>query len=373
MDVDVPSSNGGVSLSPPYSTYHGGTSQNYEVGTDVTVEAKPFSGYKFDHWEGDHPYGEEDSKSITVEMDEDRSLTPVFEEKTTEYDLDVDASGNGDVQLSPPYDTYSSYVSRQYEEGTDVTLEADPESGYNFDYWQGDHPYGEEDSRTITVEMDEAKSLTPVFVEEVTEYDLDVDASGNGEVEVSPPYDTYSSYASREYEEGSDVTLEADPESGYKFDHWEGDHPYGEENSETITVEMDGDKSLTPVFVEEVSEYDLEVDSSGNGDVELSPPYDTYTSIVTQTYEEGTDVTLEADPESGYKFDHWEGDHPYGEENSETITVEMDEAKSLTPVFAEEVSEYDLDVASPGTEGDVDVSPSGSSYGGIRTYEGVRR
>ncbi|WP_276302260.1 InlB B-repeat-containing protein [Halorussus lipolyticus] len=371
LELGVPSE-GEVRASPPYSTYRDGQILDYEVGTDVTLEAQPDSGYKFDHWEGDYPSGDRDEKRITVEMDQNRGLMPVFVEDPTEYLLGLDVKGTeGEVHVDPPYDTVSSYVEKQYEEGTDVTLEADPRDGYKFDHWEGDYPSGDRDDSTITVEMDRAKLLRPVFAEVTPEYGLDVDVPGQkGEVEMSPPYDSFSSYVSKSYEEGTDVTLEATPAEGYKFDYWEGDYPYGEEDSQSITVEMDEAKSLTPVFAEVTPEYGLNVDvPDEGGEVEMSPPYDSFSSYVSKSYEEGTDVTLEATASDDYEFDHWKGDYPYGEEDSRTITVEMDEAKSLTPVFEEDITRYSLDASASSDRGDVEISPSGPTGGEEGTYK----
>jgi hypothetical protein len=50
------------------------------------------------------------------------------------------------------------------------------------------------------------------------------------------------------YPSGTPVTLTANAEPGWYFDHWEGDLE-GSENPDTLV--MDGDKTVTAVFVPE--------------------------------------------------------------------------------------------------------------------------
>lgn len=81
------------------------------------------------------------------------------------------------------------------------------------------------------------------------------------------------------------------------------------------------------VFVnqEEPEEYTLTTHTTGCG--EVTPSGGTYT--------EGTTVTLTADPDYGWNFDHWEGEEIHGSEDS-TETLFMDENKDITAVFTEE-------------------------------------
>lgn len=49
--------------------------------------------------------------------------------------------------------------------------------------------------------------------------------------------------------DGQEVEIEAEPEEGFKFDHWSGDVPSGKQNDSVITVQMDEDKNVTAHFV----------------------------------------------------------------------------------------------------------------------------
>ena len=72
-----------------------------------------------------------------------------------EYTLDVSTEGEGSVEIDPE--------KAEYEEGTEVELEAIPDEGWNFDYWEGD--VEDADSAETTITMDENKAVTAHFKE----------------------------------------------------------------------------------------------------------------------------------------------------------------------------------------------------------------
>ncbi len=237
------------------------------------------------------------------------AFTGCVEDDDEMFELNVGTDGEGTVDIEPEQD--------EYEEGTEVTLTANPDEDWGFVEWTGTDETGEE----ITISMDEDKTITAVFEEDVVvdTYILTVNIDGEGTVDIDPDQD--------EYEEGTDVTLTAYPDDGWEFDGWTGDET-GTET--TITFEMDEDKTITAVFEEDVVQdtYTLTVDTDGEGTVDIDPEQD--------EYEEGTDVTLTAYPDEGWEFDGWTGDET-GTET--TITFEMDEDKTITAVFEEDVVE----------------------------------
>ncbi len=129
--------------------------EEYEDGTEVILTAVPEDGWNFQGWTGDH---EGDDENITVIMDEDKELTAKFVEVFT---LTVDIEGEGEVEMEPEEE--------EYENGTEVTLTAVPEDGWDFQGWTGDF---EGDEENITVIMDEDKELTAKFEEDTPGFTL---------------------------------------------------------------------------------------------------------------------------------------------------------------------------------------------------------
>jgi hypothetical protein len=124
-----------------------------------------------------------------------------------------------------------------------------------------------------------------------TLYTLSVAVVGKGSVIVDPDQVTY--------ENGSMVNLSALADAGWVFDHWAGDL-FG--NKTLMMLRMDGNKSVTAYFTmkkPKVKTYVLTVHIVGNGAVQRDPDQEIYAN--------GTVVTLTAQADTGWMFDHWSG------------------------------------------------------------------
>ena len=170
-------------------------------------------------------------------------------EKTT-YTLLIRKEGQGIVE--PGEGEFN------YEENAIVSLSAtaDSSNGWFFDRWGG--ASGEEVVENKLL-MDENKSISAVFSK--LEYSLNVnvtpDEAGTVNEEILP--------ALQSIEHGDSVQLTANSNTGYVFDHWEGDLS-GSENPATIL--MDENKNVTAVFVKEQYELNVVVIPEGAGTVE---------------------------------------------------------------------------------------------------------
>lgn len=219
--------------------------------------------------------------------------------------------------------------------GQSIEIEARPAEGYIFDYWEGDLS-GNRNPEELNFR--ENRSITAYFTER--DYDLNISIQGDGSVRETVV----------ERSEFVVVSLAAEADSGWIFDRWEGDLT-GSDNPETITIE-DEEKSVTAVFVKNVAgEYNLSVSVEGKGSVSKDPNRSSYT--------DGEEVELTAQPASGWSFSEWSGDLS-GSNNSETIV--MDQDKSVTAVFVEDVPEkFTLSIMVDG-QGSVSKDPNRSSY-----------
>ncbi|HDS59621.1 MAG TPA: PKD domain-containing protein, partial [Thermoplasmatales archaeon] len=162
-----------------------------------------------------------------------------------------------------------------------------------------------------------------------------------GEISLDPPGGVYA--------EDTVVAATATPASGYVFSHWSGD---GSGSDASLTITMDGDKSITAHFSEILPPHytlSASVWPSGSGTVTLDP--------TGGTYNQGDTVSLTAVPATGYRFDHWSGDLS-GSGASQTLA--MDENKTVTAYF-QPLVQYTLstEVSPPGAGR---VSPPGGTY-----------
>lgn len=170
-------------------------------------------------------------------------------------------------------------------------------------------------------ELDLSIAELPVF------YELTVDSTAGGKVTEPGEEGPYS------YAEGTEVDLLAVADSGYKFVNWTGDvGTIADVEAADTTITMNGDYSITAVFEEEVVppvEYELTMNVVGQGTV----------SPGSGTYPEG-DMTISANPASGWKFVNWSTADmdEIANPNKATTTLTLDKDKTVTAKFEEEPS-----------------------------------
>ena len=294
----------------------------YPVGEEVTITAQSYADYTFEGWTGDREGGEEE---INLTMDEDKEITANFEElEIRELEIETTPGGTTDPLAVIP--------KHYYDYGEEVTVEADPLEGFEFDEWEVN---GETyDEKEITLEMTEDKTAQANFQSSFV-CQLEIDVEGEGTTDpiptIDPPGDLVD--INHVYMDGEEATVEAIPDPGWEFDEWTGDVPAEQENDPEITITMDDNKEITANF-EEVEMRELEIDVESNFpllDGGTTIPRPTIDLIDSHDYPDGEEVTIEAYPWPGdWEFDEWTGDY---ESTDKEIMITMDEDKEITANF----------------------------------------
>ena len=93
------------------------------------------------------------------------------------------------------------------------------------------------------------------------------------------------------HDAGTNVTVTATPNSGYRFDRWSGDCT----GTGACSVTMNANRTVTAHFV---ARYTLTASASPSGGGSVSGG---------GTYDAGTNVTVTATPNSGYRLERWSG------------------------------------------------------------------
>ncbi len=186
-----------------------------------------FNGVPFKEWLGCGDElvsydGEDFERSCDVSVPRETKKTIIAVYETTSYALDIQIEGEGDT--TPPVGTHS------YGSGTEISITADPEEGWEFSSWGGDCS-GDGECNLV---MDENKSVTATFSEK--EYNLDIEIEGEGTVSRNP--------IKAVYKHGDEVVLNANPNSGWVFLEWGGDCS----GVGSCTLIMDGDKTVEAYF-----------------------------------------------------------------------------------------------------------------------------
>lgn len=172
------------------------------------------------------------------------------------------------------------------------------------------------------------------------QYQLTVSKTGAGvgTVTSDPSGIDCGSTCSAVFNEGTFVTLQANPASGSFFAGWSGAGCSGT-NTCTVTMSSTHTQLVTANFVEvSPGEQPLLVNVSGNGRVTSNKGGIDCKPSCTATFTQGTNVTLTALPDTGWSFAGWEGDC----NGSGTCTLSMNTEKSVTATFTPDVSEQGI-------------------------------
>ena len=169
------------------------------------------------------------------------------------------------------------------------------------------------------------------------EYSLTVSAADGGTV----------STEGGTYDEGTEVTITATANEGYRFTGWEGNSS----TSESLTVTLNSNQTYQALF-ELIPIYILTVTTNEGGTV----------STEGGSYDEGTEVTITAIANQGYIFNGWEGNN--SSENS--LTISLNSNISLIANFRtmnttdinNDLSVFNYDINKDYTEQIVDFYPS---------------
>ena len=116
------------------------------------------------------------------------------------------------------------------------------------------------------------------------------------------------------YDEGTELSITANANEGYRFVGWEGN----DSSSESLTFILNSDQTLRALF-ELIPIYSLTVTTSEGGTV----------SIDGGEFEEGTEITVIATPNEGYIFEGWDGNS----DTSSEIVILIDTNISLNANF----------------------------------------
>ena len=248
------------------------------------------------------------------------------------YILNISSEGEGTTEPAAG--------EHQYDQDSMVDLMVKPDSnnGWYFDGWIGSDgcDVADADKADYKILMNEDKEIKAIFSD--TEHII---TSVNNPDTIAISYGT----PIEDVELPEKITVTRDDDKTVEvFVNWniENTDP-AYDPQQTDTYEVTGELDLTDlgyltnpnnlkasvileVYEENVSFFKLEIFVSPENSGTTTPDE-------TDVYPEGTEVKLEAEPNYGWGFSHWQGDT--SDENSAETTVTMDRNKQVTAIFEE--------------------------------------
>jgi hypothetical protein len=307
----------GGTTNPAPGTY------TYASGSSVNVTATPYNNYKFVRWVLDG--SNVTDNPITVQMNGNHTLNAVFMLLT--YRLTIVSSTGGTTDLGPGVHIYTN--------GTSASVTAIPDTYHVLDYWLLDGNKAGSSNPFMILMMDD-HTLQPIFAH--VNYTLTISATTGGTTNPLPGTYTYSG--------GTTVAVNAISGAGYRFDHWVFDSVAGSWPN-PAGILMNGSHTLQAVFFET---HTLTISVSQGGATNPAPG--------TYTYDNPTNVSVQAIPSANYFFDHWVYDGvDKGSQNP--IIVYVGSSHSLYPVFS--LINYTLTIQTT-TGGNTSPSPGTYVY-----------
>ena len=208
------------------------------------------------------------------------------------------------VTVNPEEGGTVTPTSGTFNENEQVSIKASPSPEYVFSDWTGSTS---SQSNPLTVIMNSDKSLVANFNKRT--YPLTINIEGEGTV----------SETSQSFESGSEVTLTAIPDQGWKFVEWKGDII---STDNPITIVVNSSKEITAVF-EKLNLLSLII--SGQGTIEKRIDGELTEDSLFST---GTTIELTAIPNENWEFKEWTGDIT-STENPVQITIEESKTVNL--------------------------------------------
>ncbi len=286
---------------------NGGTvspaSGTYLAGSQIQVTATPNTNYTFANWSGD---ATGTNPTVTITMDADKSIVANFTyvpPANSSPTVSITSPSDGATYTAPASititatatDSDGSVAVVRFYSGTTV-LGADSASPYEYT-WTGvgagnyiltaqavDNQGAVGTSAAVGITV----NAQPVYYT----LTVNVNPTNGGTVALNPP-PSGSGYLA-----GTQVAVTATPNAGYVFTGWSGDASGA---NATITLTMDGNKTITAQFTPVASNVTLTVTANpvNAGTIVLNPPGGSYAP--------GTTVAVTATPGQGYVFNGWTG------------------------------------------------------------------
>ncbi|MBR4229853.1 MAG: InlB B-repeat-containing protein [Bacteroidales bacterium] len=260
----------------------------YIYGAEINVEAVANEHYTFSKWNDDVTTA---ARTITV-ADADIALEAQFDAE--QYDV-YTAVADGQSAMG---DVSANQLGVDY--GTNVTITATPNTGYEFVNWTDDDDNDAVVATTASYSFDIEgnRHFTAHFDYKTFAIDITVPVKEMGYVEVYNENNELLAADSMNFtvpgcKTHTDYTIIANPKYGYNFANWTGDHT-GTDATFVLNADDNVDVAYTANFGYEQFDVTLTANSDARGNV-----------IGAGTYSYGNIINISAAANTGFHFVQW--------------------------------------------------------------------
>ncbi len=232
----------------------------YPYGTVIELEAQPYVGYRFSHWEGDV---QGTTNPLTFPIHSHVSVRAIFEDDSPDKVGTPVVLPPGGVYYDPPLITFSSATeSASFRYTLDGSI---PTESHGTAWYANSSFYLAHSAELKVIAYHSESEPSAVTTENYkVYYSLAIDCTGGKGAIVPYPEKEY-------YEYGDIVVLEVVAEPGYYLNHWaglNGDEVYN--YGEKYAIQIRENSQIKPIF----SEFSIQqaINAAGDGDTIIVPP-----------------------------------------------------------------------------------------------------
>lgn len=277
---------------------------NFSDNTQLTLTATPNTGYNFVSWtingsnnSTDNPLNYTITQNSTIQA----NFEPV---SVTNYTITINDNPTSSSTLIVKKDNITQTPPYSFPEGSNIQIEAVPNSGYVFNHW--DINGNNQNTNPYSFTLNEDKNITAYLDAVSNQYTLTIADNPTSSSTLIVKKDNINQTPPYVFEEGSSIEIEVVPNSGYTFNHW--DINGNTENNNPHTFTMDGNKSVTAYLDVVIPQYTITINEDPANSATIILKKDNITQTPPYTFDEGSSIEIEAIPNSGFTFNHWDID-----------------------------------------------------------------
>ncbi|APV50548.1 hypothetical protein BWI17_13110 [Betaproteobacteria bacterium GR16-43] len=294
--------NGPGKVTGAYGSINCGTDcyQDVQDGTTILLETTPQPGAKFVGWSGDKCSGP--AVACQFYMASPVNVTATFSNVFTVSANVISVNGGqGRVVSDPAGIDCGGDCTEDFAYNATVTFTAVPTGTSIFTGWDAASSCASAGTGPCTLTIDGNKSVLATFAQGAP---LLVNVSGPGRVTSNPAGIDCSPTCAKTFPIGTVVTFTATPDAGQIFVGWSG---ACNGTAPTCTVTLNAFTSVNAAFA--AAQPIVATGVFGGGRVVSTPAgIDCHDPACSTMFPFGTAITLQAVPDAGMAFDHWDGD-----------------------------------------------------------------
>jgi len=308
---------------------------NFAAGEDIILNAITANdGYEFVEWTGTHTSKDRGTKYTMNGAKQQVTIVAMFKPKGEDGEYTL---------ITTEYPEEGGIITRsrqpnprtgKYNNGEAVTVTAVANHGYVFDGWSGSVSGASAKEPTLSLTMNETKTLISMFIPTAHKLSVNVNPSDAGAVFINGT----ALSDGRSLDVGTTIVVLAKEAEGYRFTGWTGSASFDDKANPYTKATLGTDAAITanfqrgsggggtvtaPTAVMCTLTVNIVTDDNGDGgSVSRSPDV--------QSYPVGTTVTLTAIANGGYSFAGWSGE---SNTSNPKMTLIMNGNMTLTANF----------------------------------------